>query len=127
MGFMKDLYIQIEELSDQIVLDLGLAPYPRWKGAAYTLIRDKITEWVDRTFLNAPEPTVSDGNGHWTERAALEAIIALVTGDHDNPALVQAGPINWESDRDVERIANLGLAHDRVMWPSDRWHDEDDS
>jgi hypothetical protein len=57
MGRMKQLYIEVEELAASLLMDLGLEPGTEAYDTVYPGVRDRLTQWVDTTFLGASFPT----------------------------------------------------------------------
>ena len=51
MGRMKQLYIEVEELAASLLMDLGLEPGTVAYDAVYPGVVDRLTQWVDTTFL----------------------------------------------------------------------------
>ncbi len=61
MGRMKQLYIEVEELAASLLMDLGLEPGTVAYDAVYPGVVDRLTQWVDTTFLGAGFPTETLG------------------------------------------------------------------
>jgi len=51
------LYIQVEELAARLLMDLGMEPGTVAYDACYPGVVERLTRWVDQTFLGAPFPT----------------------------------------------------------------------
>jgi len=61
MGRMKELYIEVEELASKLLMDLGMEPGTVAYDACYPGVVERLTRWVDHTFLAAGFPTETVG------------------------------------------------------------------
>ena len=52
MGAMKQLVIEVEELTDFLLLDLDLDPDKDENQVYRGRVEDRLLEWVERTFLS---------------------------------------------------------------------------
>lgn len=52
MGFMKHLYTELGELTDQIMLEVGLDPDLEENRETRQYIEDALCRFIDRKFLN---------------------------------------------------------------------------